>query len=245
MSDRRAASNRGDGAWNEPLAEGQLRSVFLSYSFEDQRTPLLEAARKIIEAIVGRPPADGKILNGTGVLPAVLDKVAEADAVVCLLTQNAQRTGWVYAEYFASKALEKPVILLIEEPIKAPANALRDVVKIMYRKREPLPAVAELAACLGALKEEAGREVKAILLPEDLRERASLPGALCEYASHRPYVLKDPKWSRAQLVSGPSRSVCAILPSVGEGHVVRVRVTVNNSVYTSLPVEQNLVLNLS
>jgi hypothetical protein len=222
-----------------------MRSVFLSHCFDDRRAPLLDATRNIIEAIVGRPPVEGKIINGSAILPAVKDKVAECDAVVCLLTQAAQRTGWVYAEYFVSIGLDKSVVLVLEMPLTGAANALRDVIQIRY-ENDPLPAIGELAAHLGLLKQAAGREVKAMLLPEDLRERAALPGAVCEYTSHSPIYKNEPTWARAHLVSGYPRGVYAILPSVREGHVVRVRITANNSIYSSpFPVEQNLVLNLS
>lgn len=206
-----------------------MQSVFLSYSFQDEKHPLVTVVRRIIEA-VGARVIDGRVLGTPSVTSAVRDKIRRADAVVCIFTPNAQATGWVNSEYWQAFGADKRALMLIDPTVAQHlANPYQGLVTIQVDLADPLPALGDFAAYMGYWRQEMGRPVRAVLLPESTTEQAN---GQCEYRLRDGTALPTP-WTRTDIQKGIG-GMEARIPAVPDGHEIQFRVEANHRVHTSM-----------
>lgn len=218
-----------------------MESLFLSYSFTDEGSDLTALVRTLIEA-VGFQAVDGRVLESLAVSPGVVDKLRAAEGVVCLLTPKAHQSGWVNAEFWTAVGAGKPVLLVVDAGVPL-ANPFQGVTRVVFDPAQPLKAAREIAAHLGAWRAAPGHRLQALLLPTAVAMEAVRFNAKAEYQCEHPLATDEGPWHPATLKRLPG-GVFVNLPSVPEGHYVRVRITHGNRVYDSGLTPQHLPLTL-
>ena len=218
-----------------------MQSIFLSYSFKNEKDPLTLAVQAIITAI-GFRVIDGKILDNNHVGPGVTEKLKQCAGAVCLLTKEAHETGWVDAEFWQAVGAEMKICLLCDESLQL-GNPYDGRLKFAFSNENPLKAIEQLAGTLGIWKQAAGSNTKALLLPSEIANEALEYNAKCEYRCMDYATAEESDWHEAKIfpyVAG----VQANLPQVPANHDVMVRLTFPQKVVKSVYTKQMITLKL-
>ena len=221
-----------------------MHQIFLSYSFRNDRDPLIDAVRAMIEC-AGFRIEDGKALAGFQVGPEVKKKTSSCKGVVCVVSPEAHATGWVNAEFFqAVGAGHSRIFVLWHDNVPLP-NPFQGVAVARYPGTDTLIPITTLAATLGLWAQQLGRTVRAVLLPDAVGRKAFEQNARCEYRSEEENADTESAWQLARL-KPLAGGVHAVLPEVPLNHIVQVRLTFNTGqFFTSAFVPQDLRLELA
>jgi hypothetical protein len=219
-----------------------VHRIFLSYSFQNEHQPLLLAVRTIIEC-AGFRVIDGKALDGFVVGQEVQEKIKACRAVVCVVTPEAQASGWVSAEFFQAVGQgQKRVFVLCHDGVDL-GNPFQGIAVSRFSDDEKLSAITTLAGTLGLWRQSLGNSIRAVLLPEQVGQDALQQNAKCEYRCEEQTSFEESDWRPARL-KPIDAGIHAILPEVPPEHSLQVRITFHNGIWMSSFVPQDLRLEL-
>jgi hypothetical protein len=223
--------------------EAAVHSVFLSYSFRNEQDPLLIAVRALIEC-AGFRVVDGKALDGFRVGPEVQKRIDNCKGIVCVVTPEADDSGWVNAEFFQAVGQGKKRIFVLRHENVNLGNIYQGVATYQFSDNDQLSVITTLAGTLGIWRENLGNAVRAVLLPEEISQRALNENAKCEYRCEEMTTFEESEWRAARL-KPIDAAIHAILPEVPVNHTLQVRVTFGNGTFwTSSFIPQHLTLQL-
>ena len=219
-----------------------MHSIFLSYSFQNEDDSLIKTVRTIIDAI-GFRVIDGKILDTNSVGPGVANKLRKCHGAICVLTKQANESGWVDAEFWQAVGANMKICLLYDDAIQL-GNAYLDRVKFSFSSDDSLKAIEQLAGTLGVWKQALGVSTRVLLLPHEIGREAILNNATCEYRCIDEISTEESDWQEAKLVPYVA-GVQAILSKVPPHHSIKIRLNMGHKIVNSVYTPQQITLQLN
>jgi hypothetical protein len=215
--------------------ERGMQSVFLSQHFEETDRDLVDTVQTLIESY-GLMILRGDAVGGGPVSPGVEKRIRQADACIALATprEAGKRTTypWVFGEVVMAYTASKLCAVIVEKSVEI-EGPFSENEKILYDPVRPLPMIKKLARTIWGWRQEAGRQMKALVLPETVAaELARNAGrARCEY---RYYDARGRagEWRPAALVPLQGGPVL-YLDGVREENLVEVRVNIGRQSWSS------------
>jgi hypothetical protein len=210
-----------------------VNKIFLGFSFRPENERVVRDIDRLVQSH-GLVLVTGEILGGAGLTPEIQRRIAEADALVALLTreekidgQEAWRpTGWVNTEYISARARRQCAIALVEDSVKVD-GAYAESEHIRIDRQCPCEAMVRLSETIGLWKFESGRSLEIRLLPEAAATLAASEGARCEYRVVRP-MGSAPPWQEGRAHPKPG-GVFLIIPGVRQDEAIEVRIMEGNT----------------
>jgi hypothetical protein len=150
-----------------------MKTVFLSFRFEEEDRELVDLVQRIIESH-GLLPVTGRRLGGGGLTREIQARIAQCDALVAVLTRE-QETGdgrflpsmWVRDELQHARSENLPTIGLVEGGVDTTGmHSEREWVAL--DRASPAEALASLSETLHLWK---ALRVKVQLLPQEVAEQ--------------------------------------------------------------------------
>lgn len=221
-----------------------LEKVFLSYTYRPhpdhaQALNVLEsAARRLIECM-GSRVIDGVDLGGQGLTPALEKRIQGTDALVALITPQADqngavvRPGFVESEFNFARASLRTIAIL--HSAFAPAGLGAQDEYIPHTEGEELETILKLAATLRIWHQDMGESLTVRVEPSDVARRFDQDlGHNCEYRTRTGP--EETRWIRTSIWP-EAGGAFVFIPNVREDSLVRVRVNIDGerwqSVYAS------------
>jgi hypothetical protein len=209
-----------------------VNKIFLGFSFRPENERLVRDVDRLVRSH-GLVLVTGEILGGAGLTDEIQHRIAEADALVALLTreekiegQEAWRpTGWVNSEYISARARHQRAIALVEDSVKVD-GAYAENEHIRIDRQCPCEAMIRLSETIGHWKLESGRSLEIRLLPEAAATLAASEGARCEYRvvpRMLPMGTDPPSWQKGWARPKPG-GVFLIIPGVRQDEAIEVRI---------------------
>jgi hypothetical protein len=225
-----------------------MKTLFLSFSFNDQDRDLVAGVERLLASHEIRP-ITGRRVGGEAVTPAVLRRVEECDGCVALLTRRDELAAggwtthpWVDDELKHARGRDLPAIALVEDGVK-PAGAYAEHERIPLDREAPLDAFLALSETIGLWRRQrAGRMLKVQLQPEELARTVSqrANGHRCRYRLTENGEFTE--WREAR----PVREVGGVflyVPGVRDEHLIEIEVA-NGVVWSSPATGQWLQVEL-
>jgi hypothetical protein len=225
-----------------------MKTLFLSFSFNDQDRDLVAGVERLLASHEIRP-INGRRLGGQALTPAVLRRIEECDGCVALMTRRDELAAggwtthpWVDDELKHARSKDLPAIALVEDGVK-PTGAYAEHERIPLVREKPLDAFLALSETIGLWRRQrAGRMLKVQLQPEELARTVSrrANGHSCRYRLIQPG--QSAEWRDAE----PVREVGGVflyVPGVKDEHLIEVEVR-NGGTWTSPATGQWLQVEL-
>ena len=127
-------------------------TVFLSHSSKN-RNLVVDIRDELKKAGVGVYLAEEHLQPGKNLPQKILNKIKSADCMVVLLTDTGVRSQFVNQEIGAAKALNKPIIPMVETKVKRKVGGLLAGLElIIFDKAKPEQAISEVSSYISRLK---------------------------------------------------------------------------------------------
>lgn len=188
------------------LQEGEMRSVFLSHSFQDEDRELVANVDRLL-ASHGIRTLTGRRLGGQLLAPEIERRIRDANGLIALMTRrdglpNGGWTthAWVQDEIGIARACNRHCVAVVESGV-APPGATAGHEWIPFDRSSPLAALLSLSETIAIWKQAVGRTVKVQILPENLargigqgngnfecRYRLMREGQFCEWITVKPVL---------------------------------------------------------
>lgn len=169
-----------------------MKHIFLSYTYRPHpdhiaETELLQrTVRRVIEAMDLRV-IDGMDLGGRPLDAEIDQRIAESDAMIALVTPQADNTGhmvlpeFVGTEFQTARALGKPRIRVLHSELAARGLGSNEE-HAPFDPTKTLDVVMKLLGTIALWKKELGRAVQIRIEPEELATRFNTrQNDRCEY----------------------------------------------------------------
>ncbi len=218
-----------------------MDTVFLSYTYRshpdhnEELDALRRHAIKVIEAM-GLRVVDGVDVGGRQLDDALERRIQDADALIALMTPQADNVGnvanpeFVISEFQYARGLKKPTFRVIHEALASRGLGANEE-HATYAAGKELPIVMKLMNTISIWKREIGRAARLRIEPEDLaKEYDESCGHNCEFQRIRDGAFADFTRARVRLEPG---AVYAELPKLREGDHVRLRMQLNGTSWES------------
>ncbi len=227
--------------------------VFLSFSFRPEDKELVEQLQTLLRSH-GIRPITGRVLDGEGVTPAVLERVESSDAVVSLMTRrdpigdpadNRWRTHpWVRDEINHARGRGMRTIALVEEGVE-PEGAYADNERIHFSRDKPLPAFLALSERLANWKRALGRKLMARILPPNLGHDVVVDNSYqCRYRFWTDGAPGD--WQSGQMIPAQGGTLLYIRGVQDDDALIEVRVERHGEIaWRSMATSQHVTIELS
>jgi len=224
-----------------------MKSVFVAFAFRDEDRPLVSiidhlAASYYIKVITGED------LGGEELTPAVKARIGIAQGLVALLTRRDEKVRggwtthqWVQDELSYGRSQGLQAIALIEEGVDV-GGMYASNEYIRLDRNNPLKAFLSLASSLGTWKREAGRVVKARIMPPSLATKVK-HGNGCKGRWRFMVEGKFGEWREAPIVKEPGAAF-AYLNGVQDEHMIELELEVDHNKWRSEAVSQWMQVQL-
>jgi hypothetical protein len=188
-----------------------MKSVFLAYRFDQVNKDLARQVEELLESH-GLRAASGDALSGEVITPAVLQRIADADAIVALLTRRDQIMGaapprWTTHDYCKgelqhARTLGKPAIALLENGVDV-GGLFNEHEHIAYDADAPLDGFLKLSRTIWSWKMKIGRTVKIQVLPPEVAQEIWAHKDQCEWEYRLSREGTDTNWFKANAKKEP------------------------------------------
>jgi hypothetical protein len=200
--------NAGNDENREAAQRPKIKSVFLSFHFEDDNQLVTDIRSRVERQ--GLEPVTGERLGGSEVPRTVKDRIRTADATIALLTRR-YRLGdpklklwdtypWVRDELNYAYQLDKPAIAIVETGVEI-AGAFSTYERITFEREQWAVALKKLEETLllwtGGLPAKPFRvQLLGDKLSKQLRQASQ---AHCRYRWWAPPSIPE-EWTSAQIL---------------------------------------------
>jgi hypothetical protein len=227
-----------------------MRTVFLSCHFGESDRALVRQVEGLLESHNLRI-VTGEELGGGALTPEVMARIEKkSDALVALMTRRNQPDNycgthpWVVDEFKHAKGHGKRAIALVSPDVTV-TGAYQDHERINFDPDEPLTAFIRLSKTIGLWKSEAGRIVRAQVLPDKLANQVAIANGAC----HCSFRLHAQDGTAGDWHEAPSRAegdgTYIYLNGVTDDALIQVRVEVGGVVWTSRVLLQSMPVELT
>jgi hypothetical protein len=226
-----------------------MRAVFLSCHFGDADRELVRQVESLLESHSLRV-ITGEVLGGEALTQEIMTRIEKkADALVALMTKRETQDNnvggthsWVVDEFKHAKGQKKRAIAMVAPGVDV-KGAYTEYERIDFDPAQPLKAFLKLSKTLGYWKAEAGRVIRAQVLPTELATKIAANGDChCRFRLHAPDGTAG-EWREA-----PSRpegdGTYIYLNGVTDDALIQVRIEVGGAVWTSRVLAQWMPVEL-
>ena len=127
-------------------------TVFLSHSSRNRKL-VIDIRNELKEAGIGVYLAEEYPQPGKNLPQKILNNIKSADCMVVLLTDTGVRSQFVNQEIGAARALNKPIIPMVEKKVKRKVGGLLAGLElIIFDKAKPEQAINEVSSYVSRLK---------------------------------------------------------------------------------------------
>ena len=135
-------------------------TVFLSHSSRN-RNLVISIRNQLKKAGIGVYLAEEHPQPGKNLPQKIINNIKSSDCVVVLLTDTGVRSQFVNQEIGAARALNKPVIPMVEKKvIRKIGGLLSGLELIIFDKAKPAQAISEISSYISRLKLSIELEMK-------------------------------------------------------------------------------------
>lgn len=219
-----------------------MESVFLSYTYkshpahEQSLDYLRRCVIKVIEAM-GLRVIDGVDVGGRALDSALEQRIRNADALVALMTPQADADGtecnpeFVISEFQFARGSKKPTFRIIQDGLVAKGLGKNEEYTKSVAGRE-IDVVLKLMNTIAVWKREYGRVARVRIEPEDIaRKYDEGDGHRCEFQRLRQDGTFD-DYVPARVTLDPG-ACYAELPKLLDGDRVRIRMKLDKVLWKS------------
>lgn len=219
-----------------------MNSVFLSYTYrphpdhEDELERLRRYVVRVLEAM-GLRVLDGVDLGGRPLDDALRARIEEADALVALVTPQADAAGqmvqpaFVLSEFAHADGLKKPTFRVLHTALKAVGLGAGNEY-FEYQPGHEADLIVKLMNTVAVWRREHGRAARVRIEPDTLASQYDeTEGDRCEYqVISQTGNYQD--FERGRLVLQPGAAY-AVLPKMRDGETVRLRLKQGGKIWQS------------
>lgn len=210
-----------------------MNSVFLSYTYRphpDHEAELERLRRYVVRVIeaMGLRVLDGVDLGGRPLDEALKQRIKDADALVALVTPQADDAGqvmnpaFVLSEFQFAEGAGRPTLRILH-PLLVAAHGLGAGNEYLpFKPGAEADAILKLMNTIATWQREHGRAARVRIEPEELASRYDeAQGDKCEFqVISQTGDYRD--FARAKLLLQPGAAY-AVLPKLRDGETVRLR----------------------
>jgi hypothetical protein len=227
-----AYSAEGHSDTADAVTPTSMESVFLSYTYRphpDHEDSLDRLRRYVVRAVeaMGLRVVDGVDVGGRPLDEALKARIRDADALIALVTPQADDAGavvepaFVLSEFQYAEGLQKPTLRVLHQDLAARGLGAGNEYAPFAPGRE-VDVILKVMHAIALWRREHGRAARVRIEPEDLAvSYDETQGDRCEFqvisqtGSYRDF-------ERASLWQEPGAAY-ALLPKLREGERVRLR----------------------
>lgn len=223
-----------------------LQKIFLSYHFDDESRKLAAKVEDLLRSFNIRA-VTGEHVAGANLATHIKSEIEACDALIFVLSKRAagKTNDWVMDEVSTAKALNKPFFGLIEKGINFP-SPLTGREYFQYNSSEDSRLWLKLCTTLNIWIQKKGRSFLAIIQPNaivnEIRGFANLDSLVVEYQLQDRQFEKS-EWKKATISETPA-GISVFLKEVLDGYSVILRIQTPQKTWKSIPINQELIINL-
>jgi hypothetical protein len=224
-----------------------MDAIFLSHSFRSEDRDLAAAVEAVIDSY-GIRVLTGRHLGGEQFNPQIQSRIQECNGLIALLTPRTPLPNgrfaapqWVVDELTHARALGKRALEIVHKDVELAGMAVQHE-RADYDPVAAVPTFVKLSQTLGLWKQEHGRSLKVLVLPETVGARIKSPKFICEYRFSKQG--KPGAWRTANCLREPGGTY-AYLSGAADDVLVEVRVRDGTKSWSSSASPQWLHIKVS
>jgi hypothetical protein len=188
----------------------RMKEIFLSFHYDDGVNHRLAGQVEQLVESHGIRAVTGDVLGGNELTQEIKNQIAEADALVALLTRdqpmpNGDWTTFQYplTELQHARGIAKPAMALVEDGVKV-GGLLAANEFIPYKADAPLTAFLRLSRTIGRWRLEAGSATKVQITPNEVAQELWAVNEQCRWEYRLSKEDHETPWKPAKARREPS-----------------------------------------